>query len=356
MVVTPFRDIFENRVIMRKICVDRADKVLQDLPQRLALDLRAGGRAVAAAAELFEHHLHIARADGARADDDLFAVREEDERSGDAGDVDELIGRLRGDGAGDGLVQAGDGELAAVEPGGLHDAVAGERIVQIVWNSFLTSTGSARLAQIGRGLKRARAGADGEILRINTIPASSACASSGRTSRWLTAYCRSSVTSSDAEDAYGSCRLRTELLDIICCAAVVVDDRNTGNRFQQRAALDLLRAVRIDDDEQAPRLSASTKGILSGDEQILETAGRSLELSDQALAGVFLQVDHDPGGRSFYPAQAQKTHGRAERVQIGHAVAHDKTVLDCPMSSDSEPAITRDLTRVCRSASLVRPP
>ena len=100
-------------------------------------------------------------------DDDLFAVGEEDERGGDAGDVDELIGRLRGDGAGDGLVQAGDGELAAVEPGSLHDAVAGERIVQIRLEQLLDlDRVGARLAQIGRGLKRARAGADGEVFRI----------------------------------------------------------------------------------------------------------------------------------------------------------------------------------------------
>ena len=33
-----------------------------------------------------------------------------------------------------------------------------------------------------------------------------------------------------------------------------------------------------------------------------------------------------------------------------------KTWLDCAMSSDSDPATTRDFTRVCRSVSFVRPP
>ena len=86
-------------------------------------------------------------------------------------------------------------------------------------------------------------------------------------------------------------------------------------------ALDLLRPVGVDDDEQAPVVRLD-QGILSGDEQIL-AAGRGLELGDQALAGVFLQVDHDPGRALLHPAQAQKTHGRAECVQIRHPVSHD---------------------------------
>ena len=57
--------------------VDRRDKLLQNRAQRLSLDLRTGCRAVAAAAELFQNGLHIARADGTRADNDLLAVREE---------------------------------------------------------------------------------------------------------------------------------------------------------------------------------------------------------------------------------------------------------------------------------------
>ena len=78
-----------------------ADKLLQDLPQRFALDLRAGRRAVAAAAQLFEHHLHVARADGARADDDLFAVGDRGRTRQSMPEMfDELIGRLRGDACG----------------------------------------------------------------------------------------------------------------------------------------------------------------------------------------------------------------------------------------------------------------
>ena len=97
-------------------------------------------------------------------------------------------------------------------------------------------------------------------------------------------------------------QIEDRLLDIIRSPAVMVDDRNAGNGLEQRAALDLLRPVGVDDDEQAPVVRLD-QGILSGDEQIL-AAGRGLELSDQALAGVFLQVDHDPGRALLHPAQA----------------------------------------------------
>ena len=97
-------------------------------------------------------------------------------------------------------------------------------------------------------------------------------------------------------------QIEDRLLDIIRSPAVMVDDRDAGNGLEQRAALDLLRPVGVDDDEQAPVVRLD-QGILSGDEQIL-AAGRGLELSDQALAGVFLQVDHDPGRALRHPAQA----------------------------------------------------
>ena len=97
-------------------------------------------------------------------------------------------------------------------------------------------------------------------------------------------------------------QIEDRLLDIIRSPAVMVDDRDAGNGLEQRAALDLLRPVGVDDDEQAPVVRLD-QGILSGDEQIL-AAGRGLELSDQALAGVFLQVDHDPGRALLHPAQA----------------------------------------------------
>ena len=88
---------------------------------------------------------------------------------------------------------------------------------------------------------------------------------------------------------------------------MVIDQNDAGDRFQQRPALDLTGPVRVDYDEKTAVVRLDQR-ILSGDEQIL-VSGRSLELSDQALAGVFLQVDHDPGRALLHPAQAQKTHG-----------------------------------------------
>ena len=175
-------------------------------------------------------------ADGARADDDLFAVREEDERGSDAGDVYELIGRLRGDGTGDGLIQAGDGELATVEPGSLHDAVAGERIVQIRLEQLLDlDRVGARLAQIGRGLKRARAGADGEILRIQHDTGQQRL----RLERPDVALADRVLQKLRYKLRRGGCirlvQIEDRLLDIIRSPAVVVDDRDAGNGLEQRA-------------------------------------------------------------------------------------------------------------------------
>ena len=47
-------------------------------------------------------------------------------------------------------------------------------------------------------------------------------------------------------------QIEDRLLDIICRPAVVVDDRDAGNGLEQRAALDLLWPVGVDDDKQAP--------------------------------------------------------------------------------------------------------
>ena len=49
-------------------------------------------------------------------------------------------------------------------------------------------------------------------------------------------------------------QIQNNLLNIVCRAPVVVNDGNTGNRFQQRALLDLIGAVRIDDNQKTLRV------------------------------------------------------------------------------------------------------
>ena len=73
----------------------------------LAADLRPGSRGVAAAAERLKHHLHVAAADRAGGDHH-FALRAriEHERGENAGDVQQLIRGLRGDGPRDGVSTA----------------------------------------------------------------------------------------------------------------------------------------------------------------------------------------------------------------------------------------------------------
>lgn len=166
-------------------CVDCGDKLLQNLLQGLSLDLCTGCRAISAAvAERFQNRLHIARADGACADDDLSVVREENEGGGNAGNVDQFIRGLRRDHAGELFVYAGNGDLIPVQPRRLDNAIAQKRIVQICLKQLLTSTGSApalrRYAADSnvRGLVRME-----KFFVSNTIPDRSACASIGFKSR-----------------------------------------------------------------------------------------------------------------------------------------------------------------------------
>ena len=70
----------------------------------------AARRRVSAAAERLQHDLHVARADRARRYDHLPRVGIEHERGQDAGDVQKLVRRLRGDGARDRVIHGGDGE------------------------------------------------------------------------------------------------------------------------------------------------------------------------------------------------------------------------------------------------------
>lgn len=92
-------------------------------------------------------------------------------------------------------------------------------------------------------------------------------------------------------------QIEDRLLDIIRSPAVMVDDRDAGNGLEQRAALDLLRPVGVDDDEQAPVVRLDQR-ILSGDEQIL-VAGAALSSVIRLWQAFFCRSITIRAGRSF---------------------------------------------------------
>ena len=117
-------------------------------------------------------------------------------------------------------------------------------------------------------------------------------------------------------------QVQHDLLDIIRCAAVVVDDGNTGDGLQQLARLDLIGPVRVDDDEQTARVGLD-KRVLSGNENVLIVLILP-QLGNEASGHVVLEVDDDVRGLPALAAEAPDAGRRAERVKVSHAVAHDE--------------------------------
>ena len=119
-------------------------------------------------------------------------------------------------------------------------------------------------------------------------------------------------------------QVQNHLFDIVRRTAVVVDDGHTRDGLEQRLRFDLVGPVGVDDDEKAAAVGFNQR-ILSGDE-CCGKIGRGLQLRKQRARGVIVLVDDD--ARLFLPlaAQTHKPHGRAERVKVCHAVAHDKNL------------------------------
>ena len=231
-------------------CVDCGDKLLQNLLQGLSIDLCTGCRAVAAAAELFEHHLHIARADGACADDDLSVVREENEGGGNAGNVDQFIRGLRRDHAGELFVYAGNGDLIPVQPRRLDNVIAQKRIVQICLKQlFDLDRVRAGLTQICRRFERARACPDGEIFRIQYDTRQKRLRLDRLQIALIDRILQKLRHQLGSRGSRRLMQLDNSLADRIRSIAMVIDQNDAGDRFQQRPALDLTGPVRVDYDE-----------------------------------------------------------------------------------------------------------
>ena len=201
------------------------------------------------------------------------------------------------------------------------------------WNSFITSIVSAPTRRRNAAASKVREPVRTENFFVSsTMPASSACASIGRMSRWLDRVLQKLGHKLRRRGGKRLVQIQHDLLDIIRRAAVVVDDGNTGNGFQQRARLDLIGPVRVDDDEQTARVRLD-KRVLPGEEDILIVA-RCLAARRSGSAGrLFLQVDHDVRGLPALAAQAPDADRRAERVQVCHPVPHDEDLCSTARSA-----------------------
>ena len=116
-------------------------------------------------------------------------------------------------------------------------------------------------------------------------------------------------------------QVENRLLDIIRCSAVVVNHGYAGDRFQKRLAFDLIRTVCVNNNKKTA-VVCFNQCVLPGNEEV-GIVLRGLEFFNQALAGILLQIDHDSCRAALSTAQAQKTDGGAESIEICHAVSHD---------------------------------
>ena len=304
--------------------VDGGDQLAQHIADGAAADLGSGGRGVAAAAERLKHHLHVAAADRAGGDHH-FALRAriEHERGENAGDVQQLIRGLRSDGPRDGRVDCGNRNLVPVEPRGLNDLIFEDCRVEIGLEQLLDLDGvRARAAQEGRSLKRARTGADGEVLRVEHDAGEQRLCLERRDVLLVDCVLQKLRHQLRCRGGEWLMQVQHDLLDIIRRAAVVVDDGNTGDGLQQLARLDLIGPVRVDDDEQTAWVGLD-KRVLSGNENVLIVLILP-QLGNEAPGHVVLEVDDDVRGLPALAAQAPDAHRRAERVKVSHAVAHDE--------------------------------
>ena len=111
-------------------------------------------------------------------------------------------------------------------------------------------------------------------------------------------------------------------IDIIRRPAVVVDDADLGDGFEQRLTLHLIGTVGIHHDENAA-VVRHEQGILPGNE-CFPVLRLCLNLGDQLGRGVFLRIDNNAELLTLFPAQAAHAHSGAHGVQIGILVSHDE--------------------------------
>ena len=110
--------------------------------------------------------------------------------------------------------------------------------------------------------------------------------------------------------------------DIVRCPAVMVDDADLGDGFQQRLTFHLIRTVGIHHNQNTAVIRHQ-QGVLTGNEGI-PVLGFRLNLGNQLWRGVILRIHHDAEPFALFTTQAAHAHGGAHRVQIGIFVAHDE--------------------------------
>ena len=179
----------------------------------------------------------------------------EDEGGHDAGDIQKLVCRLRGNGARNCVVDCCDGNLVAVEPRSLNDLIADDRCVQIVLEQLhYIDCVRTHAAQECRRFEGARAGAHGEFFSYRARCPQAALRFNRADVALLNRVLQKLGHKLGRRRGKRLVQIQHNLLDIIRRAPVMVNDSDTGNRFQQRARLNLIGAVRIDDNQKTLRI------------------------------------------------------------------------------------------------------
>ena len=153
------------------------------------------------------------------------------------------------------MVNCCDGNLVAVEPRSLNDLIADDRCVQIVLEQLHhINCICAHATQECRSFEGARAGAHGEFFRIEHDARKQRLRFNRADVALLNRVLQKLGHKLGRRRGKRLMQIQHNLLNIIRRAPVVVNDGNTGNRFQQRARLDLIGAVRIDDNQKTLRV------------------------------------------------------------------------------------------------------
>ena len=112
------------------------------------------------------------------------------------------------------------------------------------------------------------------------------------------------------------------LLDVVGGAAVMVNDHDAAQGFQQGLALHLVGTVGVHHDEQTLGIRRQ-EGVLAGHEAV-GVFGYIPQHGQQGLCRVEFRVNDDIDLLALLAAQAADAGSSAHGVQIGHFVAHDE--------------------------------
>ena len=117
-------------------------------------------------------------------------------------------------------------------------------------------------------------------------------------------------------------QIEHHILDIVCRPAVVVNDGDAADGFQQLQRLHLVGTVGVHHHQQTVTVGPEQR-FLAGDKTVL-VFRNLLELFNQAHRHIVLQIHHDIGMFALFAADTLHADRRADGIQIGVFMPHDE--------------------------------